>query len=1014
MRTFTGTRGIPLPLPDELVRRRLLERFDARWHHPITVVIAGAGFGKSTLLAQALRANALEPRGIDLWYSCTPGDVDADRLGAGLLAVMGADGRRPDQAGHLVDILAGYSPIDVCLVLDDAHEIRPGSSGAELITRLARHMPVNAHLVFAARHAPPGALARLRAADALVEITQDDLMFTRDETHLLAARLGRDPESADTLGGWPALVRLAFTTRPDVAISFAREEVLDRLSVPQRRTLFVLSNLGYADCERVRHVVGSDVDLAELASTVPLVTRTEDDRFRAHELWSAALLKVLEPAETAELRARVIEQLTDDGDLARAGAIALAHHDFDALSQIAMQLISGTMPGLPVDTAGPWSRALRRDRPDAPETRLLAAAVRQAVDFTDAGIDTEVDAAADAFRSAGRHDGEIVALAVGTTASHSRGDVVRLIALAERAAAIPGAHDHPVVNFAVHSIAAVAAEMGGDLDRALDELRLARPDRVPTALAIVAGRLQIHCLLIGGWADEAVEVARQLVAVSTDKVARYLWAISRWMAGEPSDLVALGRPTVDLPPINSRDEFVRRTVVASLLACTGRRDEVHRLVEGPRDASWSNPANTRDAVLDAIARALCALVDHDEDRAADLVAGVATEHADSPILDQHLRRFLPIVYVLVPELRAGWDDATLAPTHRKARAVSRLLVDLRAGHHVASCDVDPGHVFTTLPLTWSIELACRLHADRHASGSRLATWLVDQVPDAARTELRQLAERDAERPGVGRAANDLLGRLPAVPSQRIEIGVLGPMQIAVDGTTVDAPELRRARVRTLLALLVVHGKLSRDRAIDLLWPDRDGHDGSRNLRVTLTYLRQLLEPERPPGEASFHLRADATTIALHRSDHLVVDLWEAQRLIGEAATSRAAGDIDHTVSSLGAATSWWRGEPLSDLGSVAGEAHEIEHIRLQHLGALLELGELRLARGQMANASLDAERALSVDPYSERAHRLAIAAALHGRDQKRASVAVDRAVAMLDEFGVEPEPATKILLRQAG
>ena len=265
-------------------------------------------------------------------------------------------------------------------------------------------------------------------------------------------------------------------------------------------------------------------------------------------------------------------------------------------------------------------------------------------------------------------------------------------------------------------------------------------------------------------------------------------------------------------------------------------------------------------MLDAVARALCALVDRDEAGAARLVAGVAAAHGDSPILDQHLRRFLPIGYVLVPELRARWDDATLAPTHHKARATSRLLVNLRAGRHVAPCDVDPGHVFTALPLAWSIELACRLHADRHPSGARLGAWLVDEVPEPARAELRHLAERESN--GVAKAANDLLAHLPAVPSQQVEICVLGPMQVAFDGVTVDASELRRARVRTLLALLVVHGKLSRDRAIDLLWPDRDGRAGARNLRVTLTYLRQLLEPERPTGEASFHLRADTTTISL--------------------------------------------------------------------------------------------------------------------------------------------------------
>ena len=92
--------------------------------------------------------------------------------------------------------------------------------------------------------------------------------------------------------------------------------MLNRLSVTQRRTLFALSNLGYADRDHVVHVVGADVDVERLAATVPLVTQTEDGRFRAHELWSTALLHVLEPEETVDLRARVVDQLIADGDLA--------------------------------------------------------------------------------------------------------------------------------------------------------------------------------------------------------------------------------------------------------------------------------------------------------------------------------------------------------------------------------------------------------------------------------------------------------------------------------------------------------------------------------------------------------------------------------------------------------------------------------------------------------------------------------------------------------------------------
>ena len=139
--------------------------------------------------------------------------------------------------------------------------------------------------------------------------------------------------------------------------------------------------------------------------------------------------------------------------------------------------------------------------------------------------------------------------------------------------------------------------------------------------------------------------------------------------------------------------------------------------------------------------------------------------------------------MLVPELRARWDEATLAPTHHKARAASRLLVDLHAGRHVAPCDVDPGHVFTALPLAWSIELACRLHADRHPGGARLARGSSTRFPKRRGPSCATWPSRESN--GVAKAANDLLAHLPAVPSQQVEICVLGPMQVTFDGVTVD-------------------------------------------------------------------------------------------------------------------------------------------------------------------------------------------------------------------------------------
>lgn len=81
--------GPPWPTADELARPHLVRRLAARWTRPVTLVIAGAGFGKSTALAQSMRANALEPSGIDAWVACHAGHEQAERLVADILAELG-------------------------------------------------------------------------------------------------------------------------------------------------------------------------------------------------------------------------------------------------------------------------------------------------------------------------------------------------------------------------------------------------------------------------------------------------------------------------------------------------------------------------------------------------------------------------------------------------------------------------------------------------------------------------------------------------------------------------------------------------------------------------------------------------------------------------------------------------------------------------------------------------------------------------------------------------------------
>src|SRR6476659_9009153 len=83
------TGGQPSPLRHEVARPHLVERLAQRWSVPVTTVVAGAGFGKSTLLSQALRAEAAAPSGIECWVACRPGHERAADLAGSIIAAVG-------------------------------------------------------------------------------------------------------------------------------------------------------------------------------------------------------------------------------------------------------------------------------------------------------------------------------------------------------------------------------------------------------------------------------------------------------------------------------------------------------------------------------------------------------------------------------------------------------------------------------------------------------------------------------------------------------------------------------------------------------------------------------------------------------------------------------------------------------------------------------------------------------------------------------------------------------------
>ncbi|HET9548413.1 MAG TPA: BTAD domain-containing putative transcriptional regulator [Desertimonas sp.] len=1004
----------PPPLHDELVRARLLEQVGRRFSVPLLTVVGGAGFGKSTLLGQAIRANSVDPRGIDAWVSCEPGDGDADHLANAILVALGRHSDRRDPLPRLLDALGQLAPFDVCLVVDDVHEVPERSSGSNLLAELVRARPPHVHLVLAGRRQPPVPLARLRAAGQVVDVSVDDLAFSDDEAAALADLLGADSNrlaGIDRMGGWPSLIRLAFSAPVDAAPQFLLEEIVAGLPASDRLALLALGTLGWGTPADVEVVADEGpLDLARLAAAVPLIQRDDHGHYRAHHLWEDAVERIFPDAELGDPRRRALELFEQRGETLRGGWRALRWGDVAAVRAAACHLVRDTIGALPIDSAERWLVAAPEAARATPELRLLALAVRQARRYDDAQLGEDIDAVVEQFMASNDHQGAAVALGLGAVVAHTCGDEMRLLAIDGVARSLVAADDQPMLRFLAGMMTAAVASLRGDADGAVAAITALSFDEVPTVMTEFETRHLVNMLGMAGRADEAVIAAAPLL----DSASPYVRTVpdhARWLAGDPSAFVG-GRLTVD-PGAGTNERYLlyHATYGTAVAASFGDGATVEALRPTIEKFSTGN-IDARDEAMIAFATAVRQIVEHDEDAARRTIARYADEHDERDgLADLHMRRLLAVAYVSDERIRGRWSALELGPTQARQRAVADDFLAARAGQlgrgqHLA----EAGVVLTALPLPWSVELACRAVAAGAPGGQRLAIGLADLAPAAVRGELERAAAADGP---LREGATALLDALPDPERPTVTIGVLGPLRITDGDEPVEVAELRRRRVRSLLELLVLAGPVRRDRLADLLWPDLDALAAGRNLRVTMSRLRSVLEPGRVTGGKCPALRIDGETVALAPPPCVDVDLWQFRRHVEAADLAAHHDDPAGVVAALEQAAALWRGEPFPDVDLDGELSAAIGEVRRTVADTVLRLGELLLVSGRFGDAASWAERVKRASPLDERAHRLAIAAQLQRRDQPAVGAAVGEARAMLETLGVEPEPGTRMLLRQA-
>jgi ATP/maltotriose-dependent transcriptional regulator MalT/DNA-binding SARP family transcriptional activator len=973
-------------------------------------MVAGAGFGKTTALAQAIRANDAAPRGFDVWVSCEAGDEDDERLATTVAGATPRTDALEEPVARVLTALNRFAPMDVCLVLDDIHELPPGSPGERLLVVLLRSLPAHAHVVLSSRASPSVPLARLRAAQGVVDIGESDLSFRSEEVETLARRHHVRSSSLSEFAGWPSLVQLALSARAGAAPQFLWEEIVANLSPPERAGLLALSTLGWGSPRDIERVAGCPVDLDRLVQVVPLLRQQADDRYEVHQLWETAAARIFAPTELLEVRDRALELLHARGETLRLGAAALRWSDVDALCAAALSLVRDSFGALPVATAERWLESAPLLAIDRPELALLSIALRQARGQDTADIDDEIDAVIRRFAAAHEDLAQAVAVALAAVIAFYRGDYGRLFALLRAVAPTPDAEAPGLVPFLIGAIDAALASLRGDPEAALRSIDALSFEEVPVRISELVVRLRSTMLVLVGRADEAARHSEQLLA-SHDPFVRWWPRFIQWQTGEPA-VATGGFPEAEtVTEINERDRLILRSHMAIVAAGTGDLSGVSSFRSELE--TMASRDDVRDATIGTLAVASCQIAEHDEEAAAATISAHVAKHTlDNTLLTLHLRRHISISYVLHDQARAMWEQADLGPTLVRVRHIARLLVAARTRALQQDEDlVSAKDLITSLPLVWSVELVVRAHGDGNVNARALMCALADIVPTAVRIELERLVGI-AESP-LREAAAELLDEVGDLSRPVIQLDVLGPLRLSIATTVLNPPDLRRGRVRTVLALLTLRDSIDRDQLIELMWPDADPVAARRNLRVTLSRVRRVLNACGQPNTATSLLRADGERISLAGPPLVDTDLWQLRRLADESDLHRRSGDTGAVDDCLQRAFSLWRAAPLTDLDAVVGVEIDLATIRRELIDVGLTLGELSLMAGRFERALHCAEKCRAQSPFEERAHRLAIAAQLHRRDHDGLRSAVDALRAALDDLGVKPDASTEMLLRRA-
>ena len=941
---------VRVPRTRTLPRSRLNVLFDEIWAHKLTLVVAAAGCGKTTALAQFV-ARSTDPVA---WYRADVSDASTGRFLeclatalAPLLPGFPKDWGDPIEMALAVE---EFSPPRAALLVDDLHTLRSTPAESAFMDFLV-HLPSTFSVAVATRSQPDVDLSRLLLDGDVWHITSDDLRFRTWETEALFRELYGlriPPEELARLTrrvrGWPAGLRLyqlaargktpieqrrlvdVLSTRSWPMRDYLTRNILDTLRPELREFLISTSVLGVVTPQLSDELLersDSDALLRELESLDLLTTPLDDTgcAYHYHEVLRAHLeSRLLDRDDRAGRRhlVRAGELLESHGWTAEALRCFGRAESWAAVARIVgagAPSVGGSWAWLdtlpPSLIAGdPWL-LLSRARAKVSAGKLT--------DAFESYRDLERIVDAPDLVDACRRERSMLANWLEPRAVYGDDWHGRLRSATQRdpARAFAGCSAHEPGMALGEGVASLLA---GDLTQAIRQLSAAASDTSAGPALLAGAQLAYAIAMVLGDAsgqDHQIDLAEQ--AAERVDVA--------WIARIARAALAL----TDRVGILDGDE-----PVCSM--CDSDGDEWGAALAQLFNA-WRAVA-TGDSLFEHI------VVD----------AAERFDRLNAPVLVAWAQSLHSIGLV-----RAGRPESArmATATERRARAL-----------------VAPG---PRAIAAWALDLI--------DGGERGAALLRTCGIDSSRLG-------SVDTPEVVIVATD---HAAGAVAHRVQL--FGSFRLLVGDDIVDLKPLR-PRVRSLVRLLALHtGKLvHREGVLEALWPNAGFDSGRSNLHTAVSAARQVLEP------FGFTIERESDSYRLVSPGDTTWDTSEFQTALLSAQRARSNGDGPRAYDDYAHALSRYADDLLTEEGPSEWVVAPRDRLRNDAVNAAIAAAEIALGDDRHDDVIAMCERAVTLDPCADRAWRLMTSAFERNGSLASAERARQSYLDVQQKLGIVPRP----------